>query len=317
MASTVTHSIQYLDDVVSAETHEAICAKLEISSWQFGHGSVAEQARPFWKMILDQDAITDRIWAEAKPACETLADAELMVLRQYANGHTYGQGGMPHTDDTRDGSYTLLYYPMREWHTQWAGETVFYGPKGEVSHSVTPKPRRAVLFDARIPHAGLAPSQAFKGLRKTVAFKLIQKSVYEAQPLPSFKLERMICDPFDQAAQNASMADLKESLLAALAASFNGTIRPDFLANETQLIRQSLQHIKLSNLDGKTDGLSEQEIHEIAMQRLKSGMVILEHAKTLGLESGAPLTERRTIEALLRQAVITDKIVDRKLLLES
>jgi hypothetical protein len=317
MASTVTRSIQYLDDVISAETHEAICSKLEQSSWHFGHASVAEQSRPFWKMILDLDAITDRIWAEAKPTCEALADAELIVLRQYANGHTYGQGGMPHTDDTRDGSYTLLYYPMREWHTQWAGETVFYGPEGEVNHSVTPKPRRAVLFDARILHAGLAPSQAFTGLRKTVAFKLIEKSVYEAQPLPSFKLERLICEPFDLAAQNASIDDLKESLLAALAESFTGTIRPEFVTNETQLIRQSLQQINLATSEKKQDDLSEKEIHEIAMQRLKSGMAILEHAKTLGLESGAPLTERRTLEALFRHAVITDKFVDRRLLLES
>jgi hypothetical protein len=121
-------------------------------------------------------------------------------------------------------------------------------PKGEISHSVTPKPRRAVLFDARIPHAGLAHSQAFSGLRKTIAFKLIHKSVYEAQRLTSFKLEIMICEPFDLAAQNASMEDLKESLLAALAESFTGTVRPDFVANETHLIRQSLQQLSLSPL---------------------------------------------------------------------
>jgi len=38
----------------------------------------------------------------------------LTVLRQYANGHTYGQGGLLHHDDKRPDTYTLLYYPMPE-----------------------------------------------------------------------------------------------------------------------------------------------------------------------------------------------------------
>lgn len=315
MASAITQSIQYLDDLISPETHAAICDKLEASSWQFGHGSVAEQSRPFWKMILDQDSITDRIWAQAKPHCEAIAGAELVVLRQYANGHTYGQGGMAHTDDHREGSYTLLYYPMREWQPEWAGETVFYGSAGEVNHRVTPQPRRAVMFDARIPHAGLAPSQAFTGLRKTIAFKLLKKSIYDAQPLPSFKLQKFVCQPFDDIAQRASNAALKESLLAALAADFTAEISAQYLEHESQRIRHSLKKVRMANATEEDSNLSEQEIQEVALQRVKRGMAILEHAKTLGLESGAPGTEHRTLAALMRRAVISEKLIDREELL--
>jgi hypothetical protein len=314
MPESITPFIENLDDVVSQETHELVCSKLDQSPWHFGHGSVAEQARPFWKMILDQDGATDRIWAEVKATCEALAGGELIVLRQYANGHTYGQGGMSHIDDDRAGSYTLLYYPMREWQQNWAGETIFYGANGQVTHSVTPKPRRAVMFDARVPHAGLAPSEEYNGLRKTIAFKLVLKSIFDAQKLVSFKLERLICEPFDMEAQMASGLALKEALLEQLAHSFTGEIRSDHLLHEKQRIRESLQGAGVA-YGHSPESLNEDEIHEVALQRLKSGMAILAHAQSLRFESGAPQTEQRTLEVLLRRAIISNKMVSREELL--
>ncbi|MEE2969825.1 MAG: CHASE2 domain-containing protein [Pseudomonadota bacterium] len=44
---------------------------------------------------------------------------------------------------------------------------------GEVVLAVKPASNRAILFDARIPHVGRAPSRFYGGLRVTVAFKLI------------------------------------------------------------------------------------------------------------------------------------------------
>ncbi len=62
--------------------------------------------------------------------CEEITGSRLLVIRQYANGHTYGLGGRTHVDDHRPGSYTLLYYPMTEWLEEWEGETVFYDSQG-------------------------------------------------------------------------------------------------------------------------------------------------------------------------------------------
>jgi SM-20-related protein len=93
-------------------------------------------------------------------------------VRQYANGHTYGLGGQPHTDDARPGTFTLLYYPMPVWLPEWEGETLFYDLQGELIGGVKPAPNRAVLFDSRIPHCGRAPGRACPALRVTVAFKL-------------------------------------------------------------------------------------------------------------------------------------------------
>src|SRR6185436_19669490 len=103
---------------------------------------------------LEDCAPATRLWEHAKPHCEKITGSKLRVARQYANGHTFGQGGQPHLDDARPGTYTLLYYPMPEWRPEWEGETVFVNKGGDVIGAIKPDPNRAVLFDSRILHAG-------------------------------------------------------------------------------------------------------------------------------------------------------------------
>jgi len=143
--------------------------------WYFGPPSREGSSSPFWKMDLEDDPATRALWEHARSACEAKVCSGLTVLRQYANGHTYGLGDQIHQDDTREGTYTLLYYPMPVWHDDWEGETLYRDRTGEVILTVKPVPNRAVLFDSRIPHMGRAPSRAYGGLRVTVAFKLMVK----------------------------------------------------------------------------------------------------------------------------------------------
>lgn len=143
-------------------------------SWYFGNQSDTENASvPFWKMDLERVAPLDALWQLARPLCEAAAGHPLRVERQYANGHTYGLGGQVHVDDTQPGCFTLLYYPMPVWQTDWEGETFFYNANGQVISAILPMPNRAVLFDSRIPHAGRAPARRCGHLRVTVAFKLV------------------------------------------------------------------------------------------------------------------------------------------------
>jgi hypothetical protein len=155
------------------ELHEAVWRETGLgTSWTFGHGSGTQPGPPFWKMDLDHSPAATRLWEHARPLCEEHVGRELRVLRQYANGHTFGQGGRLHQDDFAPGTYTLLYYPMPAWEAEWEGETVFENGKGEIVASIRPAPNRALLFDSRIPHLGRAPSRSCPGLRVTVAFKL-------------------------------------------------------------------------------------------------------------------------------------------------
>lgn len=167
-------TLQVLHNLAPAELHRAVWEATQGKDWYFGNSSNARQpgAIPFWKMDLDGSAPVTRLWRHAQPHCEKLAGRPLRVVRQYANGHTYGQGGQPHRDDKREGTFTLLYYPMQEWRAEWEGETMFVDKNGEVLSAIKPQPNRGVFFDSRIPHYGKAPGRAFTGLRVTVAFKL-------------------------------------------------------------------------------------------------------------------------------------------------
>ncbi len=177
--------IEVMEDLASPQLFAEACGVCAGKNWYFGNRSNDAHDIPFWKMDLDGVAVYDEIWKAAQARCEALAGCKLRVIRQYANGHTYGLGGQPHLDDLRPGTFTLLYYPMLEWDPSWQGETVFHDQTGEIAVAVTPRPNRAVLFDARIPHAGRAPSRSCPALRVTVAYKLeAVPSSAKAEPAP-------------------------------------------------------------------------------------------------------------------------------------
>jgi SM-20-related protein len=163
--------IQFLPQLASEALHREVWQACEARSWRFGSRSDPD-APPFWNMDLADCAPVTRLWEHARPRCEQIAGRGLRVVRQYANGHTFGQGGRPHRDDTRPGTFTLLYYPMLEWRPEWEGETVFVDERSEVIAALKPEPNRAVFFDSRVLHSGRAPGRAFTGLRVTIAYKL-------------------------------------------------------------------------------------------------------------------------------------------------
>ncbi len=162
-----------LNAVAPAPLHAKLWQVFTGSGWQYGNQTDPQSpGQPFWKMELAGNPQVDALWQLQKADCEQRVGHALRVVRQYANGHTYGQGGQPHIDDDREGCFTLLYYPMLQWPMAWEGETVFFHPNGEVYFSVQPQPNRAVLFDSRIPHVGRAPARCCPQLRVTLAYKL-------------------------------------------------------------------------------------------------------------------------------------------------
>ena len=164
--------LEVIDSLVPEALHQAAWQVCCGKRWYFGHASNEGDGSRFWKMDLDGDAVFNSIWDHVRPRCEALAGGPLCVIRQYANGHTYGLGGQPHLDDHQPGTFTLLYYPNPEWKDGWDGETVYYDEHGEIALAIRLRPNRAVFFDSRILHAGRAPSRWCPALRVTVAYKL-------------------------------------------------------------------------------------------------------------------------------------------------
>lgn len=164
--------IEIFDDLVSPALHKEAWEACNSHRWYFGHGSNTGGWARFWKLDLEEDPAFQSIWREVRERCEALAGGRLELLRVYGNGHTYGLGGEAHRDDSRAGTFTLLYYPNPEWKEGWDGETVYYDQAGEVALAVRYRPNRAVFFDSRILHVGRAPSRQCTALRVTVAYKL-------------------------------------------------------------------------------------------------------------------------------------------------
>ena len=160
-----------IPSLLSAHLQQGIWALCQRPALLFGNVSMLGRSLPFWKMDLDGEPLLESAWLHAQPICEGLCQRPLEIVRVYANGHTFGQGGQAHRDDLRDETYTLLYYPMPEWRREWEGETVFYDGD-DITHAWLPAPNRGLFFDSRIEHVGRPPSRAFGGLRVTIAFKL-------------------------------------------------------------------------------------------------------------------------------------------------
>ena len=108
----------------------------------------------------------------------------------YLNGITHGLEAYPHHDAPSDGHTTVILYLCENWNVYWGGETAFFDKEfvknnpahdvfysADIIKSVLPKYNRMVLFDSHIMHAVRPISKSFKGLRKTLMFKLKNISV--------------------------------------------------------------------------------------------------------------------------------------------
>ena len=164
--------IQIVPKLATPELQRAVWTATQQKNWYFGNYSTDPSQGGFWKMDLDDSPAITELWEHVKPQCEKVADTALKVVRQYANGHTHGQGGGIHVDDREPGTYTLLYYPAPEWKAEWGGETLWFSEQGEIAAGTLPLPNRGVFFDSNIAHVGRAPQKSYGGLRVTAAFKL-------------------------------------------------------------------------------------------------------------------------------------------------
>jgi Rps23 Pro-64 3,4-dihydroxylase Tpa1-like proline 4-hydroxylase len=93
------------------------------------------------------------------------------LVRCYANAHTFGVEGHPHTDSRTQGNYTTICYINPSWKPEWAGETVFFNELGDIAHAILPKPSRIVTFDGRIRHAARGLARVCPAMRVTLMFK--------------------------------------------------------------------------------------------------------------------------------------------------
>lgn len=296
--ATVPISVLKLPALLSDEQFAIASAIVNQPRWYFGHRSNAHSA-PFWRMDLDAENRTTQLFESLRPTCEQAIGEPLIVLRQYANGHTYGQGGEIHTDDKRAGCYTLLLYPMPLWEQHWEGETEFYDAKGQLAQAHFPEPRSGLLFDGRIPHRGRGPAKAFDGLRMSLAFKVITRSAFASTALPTFQLQRSellqnLLKPSDATTEDQQL-EVQTQLVELLAAA---APQAPSLAEVTREVTTIVM-----GLADPHHGLSNDELTTIATQRVQSGKTVLHLGRALGFEYANPRLESYVISELTRRAI--------------
>lgn len=95
-----------------------------------------------------------------------------MLIRCYANAHSYGSDGTIHTDSKHDDSFTSVYYPHDAWEPNWAGETVLFNDdRTDIVASIYPQSNRLLLFRSNIPHVARGVSRICPQLRVTLMCK--------------------------------------------------------------------------------------------------------------------------------------------------
>jgi len=108
----------------------------------------------------------------------------------YLNGITYGLEAYAHVDASEADCWTsVITYVTDEWNSHWGGETSFFDKhfvkdpsnrifyQHDIIKSVLPKYNRMVIFNSNTTHAVRTISKSFKGLRKTLMFKIKDMSV--------------------------------------------------------------------------------------------------------------------------------------------
>ena len=92
------------------------------------------------------------------------------LLRCYANSHTFGVEGYPHTDSLRLCDYTAVVYLNKNWRREWGGETIIYNDN-TITHAEIPKFNKTLIFPGSQWHVAKAPSRICPDLRITLMFK--------------------------------------------------------------------------------------------------------------------------------------------------
>ena len=169
------NTIDVHDDLIPDELVNALFESIHQPVYKFGQKSNVDDDFGFWIANIEDETRNNvpalrALWETVQ---KEITKGSCGIERMYVNAYTYGDCPTVHQDDSREGSFTVLYYANYEWNCDWSGETVFYNEaKDEIIRAVYPKPGRIVVFDGRIPHVAREPNRVCPVVRYTIAIKL-------------------------------------------------------------------------------------------------------------------------------------------------
>jgi hypothetical protein len=175
-----------IDGAVPADIHDRLCHAAARIPWRYGWKAPGLETSRYWhhEIGFGEKPNTEDVSAKVREhpvvafadymdwLLEVMAPKGTKLLRFYLNAHTFGTDGHPHTDTDRGEEMTYVLFLNRIWKPEWAGETVVFDERGEISLSVLPANNRIVAFPSDLLHAPRPLSRGFLGLRVVLVAKL-------------------------------------------------------------------------------------------------------------------------------------------------
>jgi hypothetical protein len=171
---------QYIDNIIICDnflTDEEIKNGLDIienEKWIYGHQSTGKNLyeNQFWIMDLTNNNFFSK---HLHSAIEKQFSKKFELYRVYANGHTFGQDGIFHTDSKNDWDYTFCLYfsKIEDTYIESAGGHLYFKvPNEKYKIAYEPLFNRGIFFPSNYIHKGTSYSRYVMDMRISVAWKL-------------------------------------------------------------------------------------------------------------------------------------------------
>ena len=173
-------SIRQLPQCLPQPLVEAVTNHVTTARWNHGWRSNTNMGYAHWNQDyvgcgtengLEAAALLPEPLSTAWTHLRTTYFPGARLLRCYANAHTFGVEGYPHTDSRRLNDSTLVIYLNRDWRREWGGETMIYDGK-TILHAELPEFNTGLVFPGNRFHTARAVSRICPELRVTLMFKM-------------------------------------------------------------------------------------------------------------------------------------------------
>ena len=180
MAVAMENNIQQIENCFPVELADQLNLLISNSDWKYGWRSNNSMGYGHWNKDFTRAGPSNGLDVENKVKHSELQQAwshlknnyfpNATLLRCYANSHTFGVEGYPHTDSLRTCDYTAVVYLNKTWRREWGGETMIYNDN-VITHAEIPKFNKALIFPGSQWHVAKSPSRICPDLRITLMFK--------------------------------------------------------------------------------------------------------------------------------------------------
>ena len=178
---TEEETIRCIDDKIPEDILNECIVEIERRGWQYGWRSNKMLGFGHWNIVLSDSKVErEEVYHEVPKCIRDLWDyiqprflpTTPVLVRAYANAHTYGVEGYIHKDSKFSEDQTVIIYYEKDWKPEYAGETIFLNnEEDDIIRAILPKYGRMTIFLGNIKHAGRGVSRICPVARRVLVLK--------------------------------------------------------------------------------------------------------------------------------------------------